>query len=207
MRPGELVVLELDDQEILGTVVVGTGQWLPGSVETPVQGRVLRIATSTDVRDLGRAAAIASGLTEAAHRLLAEQTEAVDADDVYLAPDGARLFVVLDRPRLEPEALVRELTIALQVPIELHWRASPTSEMEERPLSGVHAAGVAADWTDWLVTPGADPAVQGDVQDTAEPSVGQIIERLFPGIERRRARSSVQGVRSGRAADGEAGEE
>jgi hypothetical protein len=206
LRPGELVVIELDDQETLGTVVVGTGQWLPGSVETPVQGRVLRIATSTDIRALGQAAALARGLTDAAQRFIAEQQEAIDVDDVYLTPDAARLFVVLDRPPLQPEALARELTVALQVPVELRWRASPNPKMDERPLSGVHAAG-AADWTDWLVAPGADPSVLGEVAETSEPSVRQAIERLFTGIERRSQRSPVQGTRSGRAADGEAGEE
>ena len=194
LPPGAVVVVVLEDQEALGTVVVGTGQLLSGSVGASVQGHVRRVATETDLRELGRRSAAARGVPGATRQAMTERGASAQLTDAYFSPDRSRLFLELDRLPAQPDWLARELTNTLQVPVELVQRSAPDAVTQ--PLTGVHAAGVAADWTDWLVEVGAEAAALGVVDDAQlVPWISEVMQRMFPSSERGTDSSPADGDR------------
>jgi hypothetical protein len=185
--PGDLVVVELGGLERLGIVVISTSQLLPSPVTMAAEGSVLRLATATDMVEHGRRVAAERGLPTATQQYLDGRGEAARVRDVYLAPDGGRLTVLLDGTPSEPAALARELSERLQVPVDLMLATGISSE--SAALSGAYGVGIDPGWTRWLVGPDEPPTVLGELTDLGQPTVTEILDRLFPVAERRIPRS------------------
>jgi hypothetical protein len=201
--PGQLVAVEgLEPGGTLGTVVVAPGQLVDGE-GVEVAGSVLRVATADDVRVFGRRAA--EPLMVAVRARVQEAAPGGDlvAEDVWLSPDRARVFVACRGSVGDGRGLERELTRQFGLPVSLVRQGA------ERSASAALGAldGLPSEWDDWIVPPGAEPVV-GDDAATGAPSAGELIEQLFPPAERqeRRPRDSRGRRGSAPARDEEAGQ-
>jgi hypothetical protein len=181
LQPGQLVVAELRGIEALATVILAREQLVENEAGARPMGRVLRPASDDDVRAFGRAAA--EPLATAASSLLA--ASAGDRDlalmDAWLAPDGARLFVVCRGEILDAASLAAELTRHLGLPVEL---AQARADGAPQVVSGVVGAGLPTDWDAWLVPPEASSALFDLGRSADAPTAQELIERLFPLAER-----------------------
>jgi hypothetical protein len=176
LNPGVLVVVAVEGEERLATVVIGTGQIIDLQGEMTPVGRVVRAADPGEIRTYGRRAAreleIASRLGP---RLADAGAEVVDA---WLTPDGARAVIVLGTAPVRADAISRELTVLLGIDVELRAR---TGAETSQSLSGATGAGLPAGWAEWMVPMDAEPSLSRSTDQTSFSLADAFIARLFPG--------------------------
>lgn len=160
----------------LATVVLRPDQVIEREIDPHASGRVLRIATEEDVVAFGRRAAAALQAVAQTNALLAEKEADARATDAWLSPDGARLWIALDRPLGDARLRARDLARQFGRDIEL-W-------LQDRPLTGVRAARFSFEDSGWLALPDDPPTVRLALRSERDSNAGAFIERQFPAEER-----------------------
>jgi hypothetical protein len=164
-------------------VVVCPGQLADDEVGARAAGRVLRVATEEDILAFGRLDAEALEVVPHANALLAELRSDARATDAWLSPDGARLWIAVDRPLHDARLRARQLAGHFGRGVELRFGG--------RPLTGVQAAGLAPEDSRWLALPDSDATVRLALRPDGDPRAGAFIERAFPAEERPRRRQNA----------------
>jgi hypothetical protein len=205
LETGQAVVIGHDDSQMLGTVAVAADQIIDNEAGAGPVGEVVRLASEDDVRNFGRRGAAALHATAAADAV-ARDLGVGPVGDAWLAPDGARLNLVLAAPP-DSASSTRYSALASRLAAELGLVVlvlAGTSTGSLRPLSGI-AAGLPSGSSEWLAPPGAEPFVR-DARDAA-PSAADFIARYCPVVERpaRRFRQDPENTRLTPTEEGEAG--
>jgi hypothetical protein len=178
LEPGQLVVVAGSDDEWVASVAIGSGQLVENEAGAAPVGRVVRLAEEADVRAFGQRMAEELGVVALAR----ERCAAVGAEVVaaWLAPDGSRATITLAEGVSGADGLAREIAALLGIDVVLQ---ALDDEGAALPINGVDGAGLPADWTDWLVLPGAGPVLQVRIEESGNLTAGGFIERLFPTAE------------------------